>query len=401
MKTADPELMRAINRFHVMDAVRRFGPLARVEISARTELSPTTVSAITAALIEDGLIVPQPVGDIRDAARGRPRVMLELNPEAASVVGVKLAPDRITVVATNFRADVRTDLSLPVRISRQSASVIADLVEDGVRQCVADAGLAIEAVKGVCVGLPGVVEHQTGLCRQSAVFGERDVPFAAELQRRLGLPVSIDSDVNLVTLAEAWFGEARGLDDFLVVSLEGSLGLGIMHKGELFRGAGGLGPDLGDFVVRPTGHSDGARLADVASEPAILAEAQARLGGGERAESGARRIDMARVTALAADGHPGMLDILATAGEALGFAIANLVALFAPPKVILVGGAGPALLGPLRDAVTRLVPPSLANLAEIVEHRWADETWARGAAAMTLQDLYGAPWSTTGPARQR
>ncbi len=400
MKTADPELMRAINRFHVMDAVRRFGPIARVEISARTDLSPTTVSAITAALIEDGLIVPQQVGDIRDAGRGRPRVMLELNPEAATVVGVKLAPDRITVVATNFRADVRTDLALPVRISRQSASVIADLVEDGVRQCVADAGLPLGSVRGVCVGLPGVVEHQTGLCRQSAVFGERNVPFAAELQRRLGLPVSIDSDVNLVTLAEAWFGEARGLDDFLVVSLEGSLGLGIMHKGELFRGAGGLGPDLGDFVVRPTRRSDGGRLSDVASEPAILAEAQARLGG-ERAEPAGRPVDMARITALAAEGHPGMRDILATAGEALGFAIANLVALFAPPKVILVGGAGPALLGPLREAVALLVPPSLANLAEIVEHRWADETWARGAAAMTLQDLYGAPWSTTGPARQR
>ncbi len=366
MKTADPELMRAINRFHVVDAVRRFGPIARVEISARTELSPTTVSAITAALIEDGLIVPQQVGDIRDAGRGRPRVMLELNPEAASVVGVKLAPDRITVVATNFRADVRTDLALPVRISRQSASVIADLVEDGVRQCVADAGLAIAAVRGICVGLPGVVEHQTGLCRQSAVFSERDVPFAADLQRRLGLPVSIDSDVNLVTLAEAWFGEARGLDDFLVVSLEGSLGLGIMHKGELFRGAGGLGPDLGDFVVRPTGRSDGARLADVASEPAILAEARARLGGDARAIPGARhraetRIDMARVAALAAEGHSGMLDILATAGEALGFAIANLVALFAPPKVILVGGAGPALLRPLRATVALLVPPSLAE----------------------------------------
>ncbi len=47
MKTADPELMRAINRFHVMDAIRRFGPVSRVEICELTELSATTVSAIT------------------------------------------------------------------------------------------------------------------------------------------------------------------------------------------------------------------------------------------------------------------------------------------------------------------------------------------------------------------
>ncbi len=265
MKTADPEFMRAINRFHVMDAVRRFGPIARVEISTRTELSPTTVSAITAALLDDGLIVPRQLGDLRDVARGRPRVLLELNPDAARVVGVKLAPDRITVVLTNFRADVLAQLALPIRLSRQAASVVADLVEDGIRQCVADAGCALHDVRGICVGLPGVVEQGSGVCRQSAVFTERDVPFAAELSRRLDRPVSIDSDANLVALAEFWFGAARGLDDFLVVSVEHSLGLGIMHKGELFRGAGGLSPDLGDMLVRPAGRTDGARLADVAS----------------------------------------------------------------------------------------------------------------------------------------
>ena len=58
MKTADPELMRAINRFHVMDAIRRSGPVSRVEISQLTELSSTTVSAITAALLDDRLIIP-------------------------------------------------------------------------------------------------------------------------------------------------------------------------------------------------------------------------------------------------------------------------------------------------------------------------------------------------------
>src|SRR5208337_1834542 len=162
MKTADPELMRAINRFHVMDAIRRFGPVSRVEISQFTELSPTTVSAITAALLDDRLIVPLQVGAVRDPGRGRPRVMLRLNPDAAHVVGVKLAPDQITVAATNFCADVLRTLALPIRIDRQTAAVIADLVEDGVRRCVADADLEMSDVYGVCVGLPGVVERAAG-----------------------------------------------------------------------------------------------------------------------------------------------------------------------------------------------------------------------------------------------
>jgi predicted NBD/HSP70 family sugar kinase len=403
MKTADPELMRAINRFHVMDSIRRHGPISRVEICGRTDLSPTTVSAITAALIEDGLIVAKPIGDVRDAARGRPRVMLELNPEAAYVVGVKLAPDQITIAATNFRADVLASLALPIRISRQPASVVADLVEDGVRRCLADADLTVGRIAGLCVGLPGVVERASGVCRQSTVFGERDLPFAKELSGRLGLPVSIDTDVNLVTLAEHWFGEVKGLSDFLVVSIENNLGLGIMHNGELFRGAGGLSPDLGDLLVRPNATGDGRnRLASIASESAIIAEAFAVDGDRDGFAKTGKELD--RVIELAQGGDQRFIGILAAAGDALGFAIANLITLFAPPKVIVGGAAvkaGPLLIEPLRETATALVPASLAHVAEIVVHQWSDEMWARGAAAMTLRDLYGAPWNTTGPALLR
>src|SRR5215217_7346044 len=141
MKTADPELMRAINRFHIMDAIRRLGPISRVEISAQTDLSPTTVSAITASLLDDGLIVPRQVAPAPDQLRGRPRIMLELNPGAATVCGAKLAPNQITVAVTNFQADVLNSVSVPIRVDRQPGSVIVDLVEDAVRRCVEDAGL--------------------------------------------------------------------------------------------------------------------------------------------------------------------------------------------------------------------------------------------------------------------
>jgi predicted NBD/HSP70 family sugar kinase len=403
MKTADPELMRAINRFHVMDAIRRFGPVSRVEISQLTELSPTTVSAITAALIDDRLIIPLQVGAVRDAGRGRPRVMLKLNPDAAYVVGVKLAPDQITVAVTNFCADVLRSLALPIRIDRQTASVIADLVEDGVRRCVSDAGLDIGGISGLCVGLPGVVERAAGVCRQSPILQERDVPFGADLARRLGVPASIDSDVNLVTLAEHWFGQARDLNDFLVVNVERSLGLGILHNGELFRGANGLSPDLGDLMVRPPG-GGGGRLADVASEASVLSEAEALLRAGEQDAPLPAGRAMSILLKRAAAGDAGSIRVLAKAGEALGFAIANLIALFAPPKVIISGRAmatSDYFVEPLRKAVAELLPASLADVSDIVVREFSDGNWVRGAAAMTLRDLYGAPWGTTGPAPLR
>jgi predicted NBD/HSP70 family sugar kinase len=408
MKTADPELMRAINRFHVMDAIRRSGSISRVEISEQTELSPTTVSAITAALLEDGLIVPRQVAPSPDQLRGRPRIMLELNPGAASVCGAKLAPNKITIAVTNFQADVLSTVSIPIRVDRQPASVILDILEDGIRSCIEAAGLLVENISGLCVGLPGIVERASGICRFSPLFSERDLNLGHNLQDRLHVPTTVDSDVNLITLAEHWFGHGRGLNDFLVVSIEHTIGLGIIHGGELFRGANGLSPDLGDLIVSsassPCHGSRFGRLSGIASTTAILAAAADLASGSmdERVLRSTRAMDHA--VHLAQTGNERLSRVFEEAGQALGIVIANLITLFAPPKVILAGSAlqaGDLLLGPLRDAVQAATPQTMADVAEIVVHESSDDTWARGAAALTLRDLYGAPWSTTGPAKKR
>lgn len=398
MKTADPELMRAINRFNVLDTIRRHGPISRVEISDRTELSPTTVSAITASLLDDGLILTRHEGDIRnEAVRGRPRVMLELNPEAARVVGAKITASRMVFVVTNFRGEILSTLTLPIRVDRQPISVIADLVEDGVRRCVVDAALSLQDVHSVCLGLPGVIEHRTGHIRSSPIFRDVDVDFAAEMSARLGTPAIVESDATAITLAHHWFGKARDLEDMVLISLEQTLGLGVLHGNRLFRGAGGLSHNLGDLVLG-SGPDDMVRLSTEAGESAILGEqhddgrfAEAvRLGRGMSYAQGLVKADDNRIIAAAV-----------RAGKAVGLTVANIVTLFAPPRVILVGSSlalGEPFLNSLRDSYALAVPPSLSGVSELVFDDATDDFWAQGAAAVALAQLYESPWSTTGPA---
>ncbi|WP_087002153.1 ROK family transcriptional regulator [Rhizobium sullae] len=398
MKTADPELMRAINRLNVLDTIRRHGPIARVEISERTELSTTTVSAITASLLDDGLILPRHEGDIRnEAARGRPRVMLELNPDAARVVGAKIAANRLVFVVTDFRGDVLSKLTLPIRIDRQPITVIADLVEDGVRRCVVDAGLSLEDVDTVCLGLPGVIEHRTGHVRSSPIFRDTNVDFASEMTARLGTPTIIESDAHAITLAHHWFGKARDLEDMVLISLEQTLGLGVLHGNRLFRGAGGLSHNLGDLVLgmAPQGT---VRLSSQAGESAILGEQQADGRFAEAIRLG-RGMNHARALIKAEDNV--LIGAAVRAGEAVGLTIANIVTLFAPPRVILVGSSlalGEPFLNSLRDAYALAIPPSLKDVTELVFDDSTDDFWAQGAAAVALYELYESPWSTTGPA---
>jgi predicted NBD/HSP70 family sugar kinase len=399
MKTADPELMRAINRFHVLDTIRRHGAIARVEIGERTDLSATTVSAITASLLDDGLITVRHEGDIRSQTlRGRPRVMLALNPLAAWVVGAKLAANRIVFVATNFQGDVLASLTLPVRVDRLPTPVIADLVEDGVRRCVRDAGLGLAQIKTIALSLPGVVEHGSGKVLASSIITDLEVPLHEAIASRLGITTIIESDANAITMAEHWFGQARDCDDFVLVAIEDTLGLGVMHGGQLFRGARGLSLTLGDMIMG-AGGDNAVRLADLASEGAILASRQSDPKMNEAVQLGQ---GMTHVRDLLEADDPGLQDAAARAGSALGIAIANLVALFAPPRVILVGATlalGEHLLTPLRQAFANAIPAPLTTLATLVIDEAGDELWARGAAAVALGELYGSPWGTTGPAR--
>ncbi|MDL2401752.1 ROK family transcriptional regulator [Rhizobium mayense] len=398
MKTADPELMRAINRFNVLDTIRRAGSIARVEISERTQLSTTTVSAITASLLDDGLILARTEGDLREAAaRGRPRVMLELNPDAARVVGAKIAANRMVFVVANFRGEVLSTLTLALRVDRQPISVITDLIEDGVRRCVVDADLALDEIDSVCLGLPGVIEHRTGHVRSSPIFRENGVDFAKDMSERLGVTTIVESDAHAITLAHHWFGEARDLDDMVLVSLEQTLGLGVLHGGQLFRGAGGLSHNLGDLALG-IGPQGMIRLASLAGESAILGD---QPNGGRFAEAIRLGRGMAHAKTLIAAEDNTLISAAIRAGEACGMALANIVTLFAPPRVILVGSSlalGQPFLDSLRDAYSLAIPPSIKGVTELVFDQSTDETWAQGAAVVALRELYESPWGTTGPA---
>jgi predicted NBD/HSP70 family sugar kinase len=398
MKTADPELMRAINRFHVLDAIRRTGSISRTEISASTELSSTTVSAITASLLDDGLIATRPIGDIRGTQRGRPRVMLELNSGAARVVGVKLGPRRIVCAVTDFQGDVLADLAMPIRVDRQPSEVIADLVEDGVRRCVADAGLTLGMIKSTCVAVPGVVEHATGIVRHSPILRDRDVAFGAAIADRLDLPTLVESDANAAAVAEHWFRRCRDLDDFLVVTIGQSLGLGVMHGGQLFRGARGISFHLGDLVIGDRENPPRlTRLADVASEAAIFRVLADEPDFAEAARAGDGLTLALRRRPIADD---ALTDAMNRAAHALGIAIGNLITLFAPPRVVLAGATldiAERLLKQLRPTLAAALPPWLGDIATLLVDDLDDTAWARGAAAVALRALYGAPWGTTGP----
>lgn len=378
MKTADPELMRAINRFHVIDTIRREAPIARVEIADRTELSRATVSAITGALIEDGLVNAVHVGPSDSGARGRPRVLLELNGAAYHVAGVTLSAERLCVAVTDFKGEALAVQMGEAALGGQPPEAVADRVAAAIRACVAASGRAMADISAVGIGLPGIIDGVAGLCHWSPILGPDPVPFAGLVAARLRIRTVIETEANLVTLAEHWFGLGRGLRSFAVLTINDMLGLGLMTEGRLYRGARGIGMEFGHMKLAPA--DDLCRCGQRGCLDAMAAAA-CLAGGPPQDTAGWQR-----------------------AVRQLGIGVANVINLLNPPRLIISGAgvgaggdaggdAGAALRETLLQGLEAATLPQLRGSTEIVFHPWTDEMLARGAASIVLRQIDEAPWS--------
>ena len=402
MAVVNRELIRAINQFNILNTIRTAGAISRIEIAQVTGQSRATVTNITADLIEKNLIYEKEIEDSN--SRGRKRVLLALNPDAAYVVGVKLSAFRISCAVTDMQADVKSSIIMPVRTSERPVEFVADLIEEGIRHCVGEAGLRLEKISGIGLGIPGFVNSRTGQCYWTPLYQKGDVPLKDLIRKRFDIPTFIENDTNTVTLAHQWFGEGKGIENFLVVTIEDGLGMGIVVNGQLYRGASGIAAEFGHVVVDPGGlkcrcGKEGCVEA-YTSNFSIIRAAREACDNGEWKCDEDTELTFDQITHLAHKGVPALQKIFKRAGRFLGAGISGLIQLFNPAKIILSGDgvkAGDLMFEPMRETIHCYSNEEILKSTEFVIQEWQDTDWARGAASLVLQELYKSPFNSVKP----
>jgi N-acetylglucosamine repressor len=413
IRRGDRQLMVDMNRNLVLNVLRT-GAASRADVVRTTGLSPTTVSAIVSELVESGLI--NEVGEGKSSG-GRPPLLLRIDDERNYIVGLKVTRFDISIAVTDLRAEVlhselveldglgAAELSGHPFGSSGATEVDPALVLDQLCLATADAvrkaGVGLDQVVGIGIGLAGLVEAGTGICRYSPAFGWRNVAVAGPLAQRLGRPVLVDNDVNTLTVAEQWFGRGHGVDDFVVVTVGVGVGAGIVIDGKLCRGSRGAAGEIGHL---PVGGSTvrcrcGQRgcLEALSSDNAVLRYIDEALHRGETssvARPDTSSLTMDEVREAAESGDPVAAKALEKAGHALGVGIATLVNLL-NPRLVILSGEG-TLAGPLRSdaALVAMQERTFADLdrdVEFVVDSADDVSWARGAACIVLGELFSAP----------
>jgi len=384
------DLIRAMNRSIILNEIKTYGPIARAEVARRIGLSPATVTAITAELINKDLVFEKDVGD---SSGGRRPILLAINPSGGYVIGIKLTETQAIGALTDLEATVivkrEDDLNErdPEMVVQQLSILVAKLLQM--------AGLPKKKLLGVGVGLAGIVDSEQGILRQSPFFGWRDISLGEMLRKRVRVPVYVDNDVNTLTLAEMWFGGGQGIDSFLIVTIGRGVGLGIVVNGQFYRGVRGGAGEFGHIVIDPEGPTCecGKRgcLETYVGDPGILRMADEAVNRGDIREP---ITSMADLLTKARAGDSGAIAVFTRAGSFLGQGIANLVNIFNPQKILISGEgtrAGDLLFAPMRESIKNNVMPGLSKDTTIQIDAWGDDAWARGAASLVLRQLFLSP----------
>jgi glucokinase len=227
------------------------------------------------------------------------------------------------------------------------------------------AGLA-----GIGISAPGPVDPRAGILVEPPNIGPGfvDVPFAAPIEEAFGLPARLERDTNVAALAEQAYGVARGVEDFLYITVSTGIGGAIVAGGDLYGGADGVAGEMGHVPVETAdivcacgtpGHLEGASSGSGIARQARTAAASGRAPGlAALAERLAPEPLEARHVAEAEEaGDPDAAAIMERARGAFAAVLVGLVNVF-NPELIVVGGSvalgqGDRWFGPARRAVAR------------------------------------------------
>lgn len=355
------------------------GPIARSEIAYTLGLSAGTISRSAKPLLEAGYLVEDTGGD--NTRPGRPTVPLRVVAEREFVIGVKLTGDHLVGVVIDLLANVRATREAAL------ASTEVESVVGAVVGLIGQLRLAVDGpITRLGVGLGGHVETASGMVRFAPFLDWRDVPLARMLSAATGLPVVVENDVNALTVAEQWFGAGIDVPSFAVVTIGAGVGCGMVINGSLVHGAVGLAGELGHVPAVADGPpcrcGNSGCVEAIASDAAILSRVAEATG-----HSG---LDMGTAAQLARDGDRAAAAAFTAAGEVLGRALATVTNLINPQRIIL-SGEGLAASDLFESAARHSFYTHAYGQAgdcELLIRPLPDSTWARGAAAVAVQNLF-------------
>lgn len=382
---------REYNRLRVLRALRRAEPVGRTDLAALSGLDGGTITEISGSLLARGLIQEEKVST---GKRGRPQLHLRLNPQGAHAVAayIGIAGDLVCEIV-DLRGDQVFLTSRPMgKLNALSewAETIAALIADAIRA----SGFDKTHILRAGIALPAVIDSGRGVVHWVQTFEAKPYPVATLIEELLGIPVTIDNNINVLARAEHWFGEHADADNFSLFNLGYGISAAHYANGILSTGAHGLNSEMGHCkMVAEDGLvcSCGAKgCLDAYCSIVGLVRQGRRVSSDCVSEASQIAVALAELAEQARLGSTEVQRIFERASLYLGMALANHINSFDPGRIVVLC-EHPDTLAICAQALKYIDPnclPPMQGITSIEFREFEADLYRKGAAALVLEQLY-------------
>ncbi|HET7270147.1 MAG TPA: ROK family transcriptional regulator [Rubrobacter sp.] len=375
-------------------------PVSRSEITENLNVSRSKISLDVGRLIEAGLLVEE---GLARSEGGRRSSLLRIPRSAGLIAAVDLGATSTAVALSTLGGELLVHRGEPADI-KDGPRIVLDRVKELLAGLLDEQRADAQDVLGIGVGVPGPVEHSSGVLRSPPIMpGWDGFPISTVFAGEYDAPVFVDNDVNMMALGEHRDGVGKGEDDMLFVKIGTGIGGGIIADGRLHRGSQGCAGDIGHICVVPDGPvclcGNKGCLEAMAAAPAIASKAERYAKEGqspilqealdERGTLTAR--DVGEAAAL---GDYYALEIIRESGRLVGQVIATLVSTLNPSLVVVGGGVaniGHSLLAEIRSTVYRRSLPLATRNLSVVLSKLDQIAGVTGASVLAAEGVLQTP----------
>jgi glucokinase len=265
-------------------------------------------------------------------------------------IGVDLGGTNLRIAAVDEQGRLVEKVTLGTKVALGRDHVLNDM-SNAIQQ-LAGRYQAKWSLAGIGIGVPGIIDMQSGMLRESPNLpGWADYPVRAEIERRLGTRVILENDANVAALGEKWLGAARDVDDMAMLTLGTGVGGGIVLGGRIWHGMNGMAGEFGHITIEPEGIpcTCGNRgcVEKYASATAVVRMAKEAIARGQapalaKAASSDVEFSAKAVYNLAIQGDEEARKVFRFFGRALGIMMAAAVNALNLPMYVIGGGVSSA-----------------------------------------------------------
>ena len=313
------------------------------------------------------------------------------------VVGIDIGGTNTVFGVVDARGNILASNSIKTQTYKELEKYVEELYTELSKLINGCCG--IERIKGIGVGAPNANFYSGNIEDAPNLPWKGIIPFAKILSEKFGVPVALTNDANAAAIGEMTYGAARGMKDFIMITLGTGVGSGIVANGQLVYGHDGFAGELGHVIMRrengrPCGCGNHGCLETYTSATGVARTACEFLEKRANEDSLLRKMPIEQITSkdvfdAAVTGDQIAKDVFTFTGQILGEAFADFIKFSSPEAIILFGGlakSGDLLLIPLRKAMEENLMSIFRNKVKILFSEIKDSDVAvLGASALAWE----------------